>query len=324
MQERFSGRARSKWAAVAAAFALALGFSGLALQSATADSSLPVYDEGDSPNPIYATNALVFYKGADLGWTVDGGGDVTIPDVTELSYTVALGTDKGTDSDYAPSIQLITSSMQFSYARLVWEPYQQDPAQGPITGTFSNVQDGLWWTNKIGGGAPGSQADPQPLSFFDSNADAGWTNVKVHHIAIHQGTTTDTTTLVTNVSYNNTAIPLGEADNTPFDQFDVDGAVDAYAETHHTADGTDLGASRALLSTTPVHGKVVGVTLQGSMGQATSRHYQWYLSGTAVSGATNSTYKVPTTATGKSVSVRVTGTHKYMVFGIHSNTVKAK
>jgi hypothetical protein len=312
-----SGRPlRSKWVAIASALALTLVGGGLALQSASASGSFPVYDESDSPNPLSATNGLIFYKAADLGWTVSDTG-IPLTDVTEASYTVKSGTG------YAPSYQLITKSDQFSYARLVWEPYQQDPQQGPNDGTFTNVQNGIWWTNKIGSGA-GSQSDPQPLSFFASGGGAGWTNVKAGVADIHQGGTTEVTSLVTHVSFNGTSIPLGDADNTPFSQSDIDTAVNAYQATHHTADGTDLGASRALLSSTPTHGKYVGVKLQGSMARATDRHYQWFLSGDAVSGATHSTYKVPSSAKGKSVSVRVTGTYKYMVFGIHSNTVKAK
>ena len=48
--------------------------------------------------------------------------------------------------------------------------------------------------------------------------------------------------------------------------------------------------------------------------------YQWYLGGHAVAGATGSTYKVPASAKGKSVSVKVTGTYMKMVFAIHSST----
>lgn len=317
MEARISGRARSKKVVLAAAFALTLGLSGFALQAASAAQSFAVYDEEDSPNPLNATNGLIFYKAADLGWEVGGEDGADLTTAIPLAYTVKSSTG------YAPSFQLITKSDQKPYARLVWEPYQQDPAQGPNEGTFSNLQDGLWWTSKITSGQ-GSQSDPQPLSFFGNGAGAGWTNVRVLAIDLHQGTTTEATSLVTNVSYNGESVPLGDTDNTPFDQADVDSAVNGYAATHHTADGTDLGASRALLSSTPTHGKTVGVTLQGSMGKATSRHYQWYLNGSPVSGATNSTYKVPSSAKGKSVSVRVGGTYKYMVFAIHSNTVKAK
>lgn len=313
MQERLSGHTRSKWAAVAAAFALTLGFSALAVQSATADSSLPVYDENDSPNPLDATNGLVFYKAADLGWTVNSTTGVPISGVTELSYTVASGTD------YAPSIQLITHSDAFNYARLVWEPYLQDPAQGPNTGTFSNVQTGLWWTNKIPSG-PGSQAEPKPLAFFDG----AWANLTVRQIAIHQGSTTESTSLVTNVSYNGDSIPLGDADNTPFDQSDIDSAVDAYAGTHHRVDNAGIGTSRASVASTPVHGQSVGVKREGTLGKAAGIRYQWYLSGTAVSGATNSTYKVPSSAKGKSLSVRVTGRYNYVAFGVQSSAKTIK
>lgn len=105
----------------------------------------------------------------------------------------------------------------------------------------------------------------------------------------------------------------------------VQNSLTAYKGNHHTADGTDLGYSRALLAGTPTHGKTVGVALSGTiLSKATSVHYQWYLSGKAVAGATKSTYKVPTSATGKAVSVKVTGTYKYMVFSVYSNTTAAK
>jgi hypothetical protein len=43
-----------------------------------------------------------------------------------------------------------------------------------------------------------------------------------------------------------------------------------------------------------------------------------------VAGATKSTYAVPSNAKGKSVSVKVWGTSKYLSFGVHSNTVNAR
>ena len=63
--------------------------------------------------------------------------------------------------------------------------------------------------------------------------------MKVGVADIHQGGTTESTSLVTHVSFNGTAIPLGDADDTPFTQADIDSAVSAYSATHHTADGTD-------------------------------------------------------------------------------------
>jgi hypothetical protein len=68
----------------------------------------------------------------------------------------------------------------------------------------------------------------------------------------------------------------------------------------------------------------MGVAKSGTIAKATSVKYQWYLGGAAVKGATKSTYLVPSSARGTSVSVKVTGTYKYMVFSVHSNTVTAK
>ncbi|MGI9824214.1 hypothetical protein [Agromyces sp. Marseille-Q5079] len=381
---RATRRSRTTRVATAAVAVLAIAATGLSVQAANAaDVSFPVYDETDSPNPHGLTNALVFYKAADLGWVVNA----PIADVDSLAYTVAQSTS------YAPSFQLVTKSDQKSYARLVWEPYVQEDELDPNAGAYTDLEDGLWWTNKIASG-PGSQASPQPLSFFGDPNGAGWTNVVVGAIDIHQGNSTESTSTVTKVSYNGTDIPLGTTDTTPFDQADLDAAVGtataplatevtdlqgqvetkdatiaaleadadakdatiaglqsqiaaknatitslqskvstltsqvssltAYKNTHHTADGTFIGWSRALLSTTPVAGRAVGVTKQGTIADATSVKYQWYLSGKPVAGATKSTYTVPSSAKGKSVSVKVWGTVKYVQFSIHSNTAAAK
>lgn len=311
--------ARSKWVAFAAALALAFGLSGVALQSASAAVGDDIYDENDSPNPLNATNALIFYKAADIGWWVNGvNATIPIADLGAMSYTVEDSTD------FAPSFQLITKSDQFPYARLVWEAYQQNPAQGPNEGVFTDVQNGLWWTNKIPNPNQGSQSDPQPLSFFQNGAGAGWTDVQVAAIDLHQGTTTESTSLVTNVTYDGTSIPLGNADNTPFDQGDVDAAVDSYASTHHHEDGDYIGWSRASLSVTPYAGRWVGVINRGAIGTATDVKYQWYLNGKPAAGATKGFYKVPSTAKGQPVSVLVTGTYKFVRFGVQSNTVRAR
>jgi len=500
MSKTDAARATKTWAlraGIGGTAALALVAGGIAVSANAATISLTPYDELDSPNPYNVTEGLVFYKAADMGWVVN----TTIGDIDSIGYTVADGTS------YAPSFQLVTfatrGGQDNKYGRLVWEPYMQSGGLNANTGTYSNVEDGLWWTNKIVSG-PGSQSDPQPLSFFDNEGGAGWTNVVVYALDVHQGSTTDATSVVTNVEYNGDSIALGNADATPFDQADIDAAVDAatgplleqisglqgdlsaaqaevtnlqgqlsdalgqvadlqgqladkqaaltekidqlaeaqtelaeaqsnagtaqsavtaaqaqiadlldqvaelqdqvdslsdqlaaandeiddlqadladaedhaddlqqqlttaqndlttsqgnlttsqsslasalsslaatqsalsaktaelnsYKATHHTADGTSLGYSRAQLSTTPTHSKTVGVKLVGTIaGAATGIKYQWYLGGVAVPGATKSTYKVPSNAKGKTVSVRVTGTYKYMTFAVHSNTTAAK
>lgn len=325
---------RSRWVAFAAALALAFGLSGVAVQPANAAVGDDIYDEGDSPNPIDGTNSLIFYKAADLGWWVNGvNATIPIADVGSMAYTVEDSTS------FAPSFQLITfRDPANAYGRLVWEPYQQDPAQDQNEGTYTNLEDGVWWTNKIAGTGPGTQSDPQPLSFFHDGGGAGWTNVRVAAIDLHQGTTTESTSLVTNVTYDGTSIPLGNADNTPFDQADIDAAVAArvashpynqadldaavasYASTHHFVDGDYIGASRAYLKPSPVAGKKLYVVRSGTLRIATNVTYQWYLEGSPVPGATNSSYMIPANARGKVVSVRVIGTHMHVRFGVQSNT----
>ncbi|BDV30240.1 hypothetical protein [Microbacterium terricola] len=364
---------RAKWAATGTALALVAGLGGFAAQAANAagEPSFAPWDE-ENPNPISLTDALVFYKNADFGWVVN----THLSEVTELAYTVADGHSTAGATAYAPSFQLITHSDQKTYARLVWEPYMQADELDPVSGEYTDLQDGLWWTNKIPSG-PGSQADPQPLAFFADGGAAGWTNVVAGAIDVHQGSTSETVSTITHVSFNGSAVPLGNPDATPFDSADIDDAVaeattpldeqlegqsgvirdqaaeiaalkgqleaktakatslqkqldakaaelKSYKATHHTADGTDLRESRALLSAAPVHGRTVGVDLTGTIAKADSVKYQWYLSGKAVDGATKSTYKVPANATKRSVSVKVTGTSGYITFSIHSNTVAAK
>lgn len=469
---------------IAGAAALTLVAGVLVSQAGAATIALAPYDE-ENPNPFPVTEGLVFYKNADLGWIVE----TTIGDIESLDYTVSHS------DSWAPSFQLITHSDQYGYARLVWEPYMQSGGLNANAGEYTDLQDGMWWTNKIASG-PGSQANPRPLSFFDDAGGAGWTNVGVYAIDLHQGSTTVSTSVVTKVMYNGDSVALGNADATPFDQADLDEAVAAatsplnaqiaglqgdladsldqvsglqddladaqdeitslqadlstkqgqlsaaqtqlanaqtalanaqtqvgtaqstiaglldevsslldevsdlrdevdgleanlsqaqgqisdlmgqlttaqsavtaaqsalataqsalvtsqssltatqaqlaavqagkaasdaalaaYRANHHNVDGTSIGTSRAVLSGTPVHGKTVGVKLSGTIAKATSVKYQWYLGGKAVSGATKSTYKVPSNARGKSVTVVVTGTSKYVVFGVQANTVTAK
>ena len=159
------------------------------------------------------------------------------------------------------------------YTRLVWEPYMQDAKLDPNAGDYTNVEDGDWWTSKIPTG-PGSQDDPQPLSFFtDAVADggAGWNNVNVFAFAVHQGTTTEATSIVSSITYQGTEVAIGKADLTPFDQADIDEAVapvqdelDTYKAGHSISDDVNINWSRAALVGTPVHGKTVSVKLSGT------------------------------------------------------------
>jgi len=395
--------AQKTWAVragIGSVAALAIVAGGIAVAANASGTSFPLYNE-ENPDPLYVTEGLVFSKNADLGWIVDStwtSGKPTglnLDDIGSMAYSVSSSVSTSTPVApvaYAPSFQLVVwadrpSTTPQSYGRLVWEPYMQNPVENAEHGEYTDLEDGLWWTSKIAGSAPGSQSDPQPLSFFQTDGGSGWANVHVGAIAVHQGSTTDVTSVVTRVAYDGVNIPLGNADTTPFNQDDIDAAtgplngqiadleddvdglqgqladkvdelsaaqtllgatqaqlgtsqaqlgtaltqygaaqsaLNSYKANHHNVDGTSIGTSRAVLSATPVHGKTVGVKLTGSIAKAASVKYQWYLGGKAVTGATKSTYKVPSNAKGKTVTVVVTGTYKYVAFGVQANTITAR
>ena len=228
MSSTHAPNSKKSWvtrASIGGASAFAIAIAGFGLTANAAGTSFTLYDEGDSPNPYSVTEGLVFYKAADMGWVVN----VPISSITSLGYTVADG------SSFAPSFQLVTyadrpgknspfTPVTHAYTRLVWEPYMQSPAQSANSGTYTNLQDGAWWTNQIISG-PGSQSQPMPLNFFKTGGAAGWTNVSVTAIDVHQGSTSDTTSVVTHVTYNGTEVALGNADVTPFNQAAIDAAT---------------------------------------------------------------------------------------------------
>ena len=199
-----------------------LSFAGVAAAQARHRHRVRGLQRGRTrPTRTAVSDALVFYKAADLGWWVNGTDGVALSDVTDLAYTVSNSTA------YAPSYQLIVSDPRgvdaqgvVSYARLVFEPYMQSPVQGPNTGTFTDLEDGLWWGNSVfhGAGVPkttvtgdGSQAAPQTLAFWE---DYFGPNAVVTRVAIHQGSTTDATATVTEVAFDGDSIPLGTPDAT--------------------------------------------------------------------------------------------------------------
>ena len=79
------------------------------------------------------------------------------------------------------------------------------------------------------------------------------------------------------------------------------------------------------MTSKPTHGKTVAVDVSGTLDtKATGVKYQWYLDGKAVTGATKSTYRVPQSAEGKTLSVAVTGSYKNISFGVQSLTSVVK
>jgi len=350
-----SASRRRRSAALAAALAVAAGGAVVAAGPATAASedapSFKAYDEKDSPNPLDVVGGLGFYPGADLGWIVGSTDErVTIPDVEDLGYTVSAGdTYTAADGDtYAPSFQLVTTSEQNPYARLVWEPYMQKGNLNDSTGTYTNLQDGVWWTNKIASG-PGSQSDPQPLEFFRNGGGAGWSDAVVFAIDVHQGKTSPSTHVVKDVMFNGHQVPLGTTDPTPFDEADIAAAtaplntqlsaarstsakltaqvadlndevaaLRAYRASHaHSNAAYDAKADALLASRAKSPFSVSGtmkvgkkLTASGTKVSGVHYSYRWYVGGKAVSKATGSTFKLPESAAGHTVLVKVTRTYK--------------
>lgn len=344
------------------ACATALAVAGLSLvgvAAANADTvpSFAPYDE-ENPNPLPAIDGLVFFKNADLGWVVS----TPIADVADIDYTVESSRHSDiTQTAYAPSFQLVMNRVApgttSKYARLVWEPYMQNSGLDPEKGEYTNLQDGLWWTSKIANPAPGSQSSPQPLSFFGDGAGAGWSNVVVGAIDVHQGSTSDVASLVTKVSFNGHDVALGTPDATPFDQADIDGAtapltdanaaltakvealtaqvatLNAYKSTHsHTDAAFAATADQVLAFKASLMPWISGTTKVGSLVSvsgtkyaAVTYHYQWFVGSKKVAGATKSTYLLPKSAVGQSVSVVSTRSYTDSKGVVHSveRTVKA-
>lgn len=260
--------------------AMALVVGTFAAQAAAAGPSFAAYDEGDSPNPLAVTNGLVFYTAADMGWLVEA----PIADVDSLSYTVGAGSTTLFDSSgvaqavgYAPAFQLVLSATRpgtaSTYARLVWEPYMQAGALNPEHGSYTNLEDGVWWSSKIASGL-GSADLPAPLSFFEDGGGAGWSNVIVTAIAVHQGGTSQTSSVVTSVGYNGESVPLGNADVTLFDQSDIDAAV-AAAEAPLNAQIDDLTSQNGTLTSDNAALTTQVTSLQGQRNRSGRCHHPY-------------------------------------------------
>lgn len=219
--------------------ALVVGGSVAASALDVADEgALVSWSEGENARPFEIVEGLVFHKGAQINFGTSLPGPNPAPfkdvdaiaplaDIDGLGYTVASSTT------YAPSMQLVITASEHdvTYARLVWEPYMQDPKQGPNTGEFTNLEDGKWWGNRVFvngtgtspfGSGEGSQSKPQPLSFF---MDYFGETAEVKAVSIQQGTSTEGTSVITSMEVGGESLDLGLADTTPFGQADIDAAL---------------------------------------------------------------------------------------------------
>ncbi len=111
---------------------------------------------------------------------------------------------------YQPSFTVVfyrnTSGPSTGYANLVAEWYMNG-GSASTDGTFAVTASTVWWTNKIASG-PGSQSDPQPMSFFVNL----WPNNQLISFGPHLGSTADadTSSVVTAISgcANEAFVPL--------------------------------------------------------------------------------------------------------------------
>jgi len=334
------------------------------------DGALVSWSEGENARPFEIVEGLVFHKGAQINFGTSLPGPNPAPfedvdaiaplaDIDGLAYTVASSTT------YAPSMQLVITASEddVTYARLVWEPYMQDPKQGPNTGEFTNLEDGKWWGNRVFvngngtspfGSGDGSQSKPQPLSFF---MDYFGETAEVKAVSIQQGTSTEGTSVITSMEVGGESLDLGLADTTPFGQADIDAALakvpagyvtqselkaanDKIADLEAKLAATEKAAQKAAQKAAD---KAKNVELKAAAQKP------WTIQGTVKVGKTlkakgkapkgmsvkyawkldgkkvssKSSYKLPKSAKGKKVSLEVTTSYKNAFGQSKKVTVKA-
>lgn len=248
--------------ALVALFGVALigGSFTIMLPAAADTANYTSWIEKDDPAPFNTTGGLVFYNAASINFG-DPNADKTLnslgslKDVSGLAYTVK------DSSSYAPSYQIGISggTKDVTYARLVWEPYQQSPSLSANSGTYTDLEKGRWWaanvfvknpdqsdptkptvtTTPFAGGVEGSQSKPQELSFF---AEFFGNGTNVDFFGVKQGKGTESTSTVTHLEFAGKNVPLGDVDTTPYDSADISAATDPLQ--------AKLDASRAELDAT--------------------------------------------------------------------------
>ncbi len=228
-----------KAAAVLVGATLLMG--GLAAATpATADTvTFDSWIETEDKAPFSTTEGLVFYLNASINYGHQEGTSlqdlVPLKDVSGLAYTVTESASPVTGAiAYAPSYQLgiVNKVTGVTYARLVWEPYHQKPSPGDDKGTYTDLENGLWWGANVWKGttkeqpfgtAEGSQSKPQPLSFFKTYFG---TDAQISFFSVKQGSTSNIVSTVTSVTFTGDTVALGNADKTPYSAGDLTGATE--------------------------------------------------------------------------------------------------
>lgn len=319
----------------------ALLIGGLAAAApATADTTgFDSWVESDDNAPFATTDGLVFYQNAAINFGHKNGAE--LEDVAPLASVSGLAYTVENSTSFAPSYQVgvVSKRKGITYARLVWEPYLQTSSPGDDKGTYTELENGLWWganvwttggkTTPFGNG-DGSQSKPKPLDFF---RDYFGYDAQIAFFGVKQGSTSDIVSTVTSIAFQGQKVSLGKADATPYNAKDVsdkvteattplqsqlDAARAALTQSETAAlaklvaaqnDARTAQAKLVTISGTAKVGKSVTAKLASSIPGATSA-YQWSVNGKAVKGATKASLKLTKSQAGKPLSVTVTTTWK--------------
>lgn len=230
---------RKALAAIGGAAILIVG--SIVATPATAETTdFDSWIESGDPAPLATTGDLVFYKGASVNFGHKDGTGLqnlkTLASVSGLAYTVRDSTS------YAPSYQLGVANPRkgITYARLVWEAYQQpsadsEGAQGldPNKGAYTKLEAGVWWVGNVFttegkktpfGSGEGSQSKPTTLANL---VDYFGFDAQITFFGVKQGTTSESISTVSSLTFDGKNVPLGNSDQTQFMKKDVDDAVTA-------------------------------------------------------------------------------------------------
>jgi hypothetical protein len=143
------------------------------------DTSLGVPVGFGCTSASFTTGASTPSPSADkaqlINFALAGAPLATIDVVSFWAFRSSASTG-GPAIDLSLNVSITGASVPTGYATLVYEPYNQsggmaaihDDVWQPWNATATSVGDGLWWTNKIANGNPGSQASPQPWSSFQA------------------------------------------------------------------------------------------------------------------------------------------------------------
>lgn len=266
-------------------FTLALATAGKPLKptepfvhgSATVGGTLRVDTGRWQPDGVTFTYAWVWY---------DDAGEHTIAGATGPTYTpTADDTGRSLSAIVTGSLSGYKSAPQGAYAGTVGDPVPSASAPLSITGS----------------GVVGSPLDTDHGTVTPGPATSSliWL---VDGLVVAQGYTGHT-------SYTPTAADIGKQVTV---REITSSSAGGYGELHEYAVGPVVRGTLTAPTPTISGTTKVGSTLTavpGTWGPSpVTLTYQWYRSGTAISGATAKTYRVVAADQGKALSVRVTGT----------------